>query len=101
QRFCVMTVVAPEGTNQKSEDMVIRVYGCKETLAEANRWAKSIRDSCDMWDVYVVKTNSWAPLPPRISEIDEVQFTDARVQAVHDSYVEHQRGQKRDMMERL
>ncbi|KAG5192201.1 hypothetical protein JKP88DRAFT_173782 [Tribonema minus] len=101
QRYCVMTVVAPEGTNQKSEELCIRVHGCKESIAEANRWARKLRDSNTFFDVYVLKTNEWAPLPPRVDEIDSVNFTDGRVQAVFDSHREHQKGQKREMVERL
>ncbi|KAG5179790.1 hypothetical protein JKP88DRAFT_158138 [Tribonema minus] len=101
QRYCVMTVVAPSGTNQKAKELLIRVHGCRESLAEANRWAKSLRNENNFFDVYTLKTNEWAPLPPRIDEIDNVNFTDGRVQAVFDSHREHQKGEKKEMMQRL
>ena len=76
QRYCVMTVVAPEGTNQSSKELAIRIYGCRDSVKEANKWAKAIRDSNPFWDVYVVQTHEWAALPPRIDNIEEVRCTE-------------------------
>lgn len=101
QKFTICSIVAPEGTNQKSKQMMIRFYGCAETLDEANAWAKRIRDSNNFFDVLVAQNFEWVPLPPNISEIENVQCTDERVQQIRDSYVEHLKGQKRDMIERL
>ncbi|KAG5182874.1 hypothetical protein JKP88DRAFT_272843 [Tribonema minus] len=101
QRYCVMTIVAPHGTNQKAEQLTIRVHGCRETMAEANRWAKAIRDDNTFFDVFCLKTNAWAALPPNVNEIDNVNMTDGRVQAILDSHREHEKGTKREMVERL
>jgi hypothetical protein len=101
QRFTVCSIVAPEGTSQKSKEMMIRFYGCTETLEEANAWAKRIRDSNNFFDVYVSENWSWVPLPPCIDKIENVQCTDQRIQQIRDSYISHLKGEKRDMIERL
>jgi hypothetical protein len=101
QRFCVMTVVAPEGTNQKSKEMAIRVYGCRSNMKEANKWAKAIRDNNPFWDVYVVSCNEWAALPPRIDSIEEVRCTEERVQTIHDQYVFEEVEKKKELELRL
>ncbi|KAG5179386.1 hypothetical protein JKP88DRAFT_280288 [Tribonema minus] len=38
---------------------------------------------------------------PHVTQIDNVQFTDSRIQSIRDSYIDHVKGQKRDMIERL
>jgi hypothetical protein len=103
QKYAILTIVAPTGTNQttKSGDMLQRIYGCTETLEEANAWAKRIRDSNDFFDVYSVELHEWVTLPPKIDQIDDVQFTDKRIQGIRDSYISTLKGQKRDIVERL
>ncbi|KAG5192865.1 hypothetical protein JKP88DRAFT_156481, partial [Tribonema minus] len=94
QRFCVLTVVAPRGTGQRCKDMLIRIHGCKETAEEASAWARSLRDSNDFYDVYVASTNEWVPLPPDVSTVEEVGFTDRRVQDIHDNFTAFLKGEK-------
>jgi Family of unknown function (DUF5832) len=101
QRYCVMTVVAPNGTNQKCDELMIRIHGCRKSMADANKWAKALRDSNDFYDVFTVKTNEWAPLPPNLKEVGEVSFTDQRVQTIHDNFVSHLKGEKKELEERL
>lgn len=101
QQYCVMTVVAPKGCNQKCKELMIKVYGCKATLEEANEWAKRLRDSNDFLDVYTLKTCEWALMPPSLDRIDTIRYTDSRIQSIRDSYVDHLRGEKADMAERL
>jgi hypothetical protein len=101
QQFTVLSVIAPTGTSQKAKDLMIRVYGCCETMEQANTWAKQIRDSNDFFDVYVLQNHEWAPLPPNCDEVDFVSYTEKRVQDIRDSYISHLKGEKRAMIERL
>jgi Family of unknown function (DUF5832) len=101
QKYCVLSVVAPEGTNQKCPEMAIRIHGCRPTMADANAWAKALRDSNDFFDVFVCTTNEWVPLPPNLKDVGEISYTDKRVQDIHTSWVEHLKGTKADMIERL
>jgi hypothetical protein len=101
QRYCVMSLVAPEGTNQTSKEMALRVYGCRDTLQAANKWAKALRDNNPFFDVYTVKCCEWAALPPRIDSIEEVRTTEERVQKIHDEYVFENVCKKKELEERL
>jgi Family of unknown function (DUF5832) len=101
QKYAVVSIVAPEGTNQKAPDLMIRIHGCRATLQEANAYARKLRDSNTFFDVYCVQTHEWAPLPPRLDEIEDISFTDERVQSIRDSYIEHLKGQKAELIERL
>ena len=103
QRYALVTIVAPEGTNQRTKDgsMLMRIYGCAETLEAANAWALRLRDSNDFFDVYTIELHEWVTLPPNVAEIDDVNMTDKRVQSIRDSYVAHLKGTKKDLAERL
>lgn len=101
QNFTVLSVIAPTGTNQTAKDLMIRVYGCCDTLETANALAKKLRDSNDFFDIYVMPNFEWIPLPPRVDEIDYVNYTEKRIQTIRDSYVDHIRGEKAAMVERL
>ena len=101
QRYCIMTVVAPEGTNQKSKEMMIRVHGCRASLADANKWAKRLRESNQYFDVYTLKCHEWAPMPPRIDQIENVQTMDERIQAIHDQFKAEKKGQMKALEDKI
>jgi Family of unknown function (DUF5832) len=101
QSFTVLSVIAPTGTNQTAPDLMIRVYGCCETLEKANAWAKQLRDANDAYDVYVMPNFEWVPLPPRVDEVDYVNYTEKRVTEIRDNYISHLKGEKAAMIERL
>ena len=101
QQWAVLSIVAPQYTNQTAPEMAMRIHGCKPDLQSAKTWARAIRDSNDFFDVLTCPTNEWVPLPPKLTEIEDINYTDKRVQDIHDSYIEHLSGQKRDLIERL
>jgi len=69
QKFCILSIVGPTGLNQKHKQLCIRIYGCKKSKADANRWAALIRDD-NPFDVYVMPTSIWGVLPPDVGIID-------------------------------
>lgn len=101
QKFAIISIVSPDGLGDKCKDLAIRIYGCKPTLEEANKYAKELRDSNPYWNYYTMPTHEFAPLPPRIEDIEDVQYTSSRVQQIHDSYKIHLKGSAKDMAERL
>ncbi|KAG5186472.1 hypothetical protein JKP88DRAFT_241081 [Tribonema minus] len=101
QNFTVLSVIAPTGTNQTAPDLMIRVYGCCDTLESANAFARSLRDANDVYDVLVMPNFEWIPLPPNFEEIDYVNYTDKRVTEIRENYISHLKGEKAAMIERL
>lgn len=101
QKFAVLSVVSPDGLGDRCKDVAIRIYGTRATLEEANKYAKELRDSNSYWNYYSVPLHEWAPLPPRIEDISDVQYTSSRVQDIHDSYKTHLKGHAKDMADRL
>lgn len=101
QRFCVCSIVAPEGTDQKCAQLAMRVYGCKGSMSAANAWAKKLRDNNPFYTVYVVQCHEWAALPPRLDAIGEMHSNEERVQSIVEQYVEEEKGRKRELEEKL
>lgn len=101
QKFAVCSIVGPSGCNQKAPDLMIRMHGAFPTIEEANKYSRALRDSNDFFDYYAVEMHEWVPLPPRLDEIDDIQYTDTRVQNIRDSYINHLKGQKRDLIEKM
>ena len=101
QKFAIISVVSPDGLGDRCKDVAIRIYGTRATLEEANTYARELRDSNSYWNYYSVPLHEWAPLPPRIEDIADVQYTSSRVQEIHDSYKIHLKGHAKDMADRL
>jgi hypothetical protein len=101
QRFCVLSIVAPEGLNQKHKDLAIRVFGCKASRAEANRWSKALRDDNPYFDVYVLDCHQWAVLPPDIGKIKDIQGTNERLQDIYAQFKEENIARTKDIEKRM
>lgn len=101
QRYCVLSIVAPKGLNQKCDELAIRVYGCKATVEEAHKWSKELRDDNPYFDVYVMDTCKWGVLPPDIGKIKNVQTTNDRLQMIYDQFKEENIARTKDIERRL
>lgn len=101
QNWAVMSIVAPNGLNQKAEELCVMMYGCCRTEKEAKELAQKARDTNDMFDVFVAPTYEWLPLPPKLEEVQEHNYTNDKIQSIHDNFLSHLRGEKADMTKRL
>lgn len=101
QRFVVMQIIGPEGCEQKAKELAIRVCGCYKTKEEADEVSLKIRNDNDFFSSYVAPMYEWLPLPPIVDAIEDVRGTDERVNSIRQSYIDHIRGDKREMLERL
>ncbi|CAM9966908.1 unnamed protein product, partial [Chrysoparadoxa australica] len=101
QQYCVCSVVAPKGTTQKCEHLAIRVYGCVATVEEAQKWAKMIQGANDFTDIFTIPTCQWAPLPPDVTQIEDVHYQEGLLQEIRNDYVSNLKGDKKQMADRL
>lgn len=101
QKYCICSVVAPQGTNQVSKQLAIRIHGCRASVQEANKWARALRDSNPYFDVYCVQCNEWAVLPPHIGSIEDVNTTDDKLNEIFAAFKAEEKAKKQDMEKRL
>lgn len=99
QKFCVLSIIGPTGLNQKHKQLVVRIYGCKQSRAQANRWAAALRDD-NPFDVFVMSTAEWGVLPPDVGLID-LPGDNERLEKVMDSYKKEQKEGKAALKARI
>ena len=76
----------------KHTEFMIKIRGAFGTKGEAEEHAKELQGMDNSVDIYVVNMYEWLLLPPPpVSEMDNVKYTDERLQAIMDGYKENQK----------
>lgn len=97
QEFVVISVVSP--AQGKSDTLAVVVRGVFATIDEARKFAEDHNDG--KFDVFIVKAGYWFPLPPNYDRIDDVRYTDERLQMLMDAHLEEQNKCKKVIDERV
>jgi len=101
QKFVVMSIVCPEGTNQTASFFGIKVFGCFSTLEAANAYAKSLQEQCDAFDYFTIETQCWAKLPPQVEKFDDQNFLEDELEALKNTMVRNRKARTKMMEERM
>ena len=76
----------------KHTEFMIKIRGAFGTKAEAEEHAKELQGLDNSVDIYVVNMYEWLLLPPPpVAEMENVKYTDERLQAIMDGYKENQK----------
>ena len=76
----------------KHTEFMIKIRGAFGTKGEAEEHAKELQNMDNSVDIYVVNMYEWLLLPPPpVSEMENVKYTDERLQAIMDGYKENQK----------
>lgn len=104
QVYACMSVVGPE-CPQKSDNFGLKIYGCFATRDEAANHAKRLQKEDATFDIYVVDMYKWLLIPPDRNQIDDVHYTNEKLEEIMTKYRENQalatkmfEERKRDMM---
>jgi hypothetical protein len=104
QLFACLSVVGPEAP-QKCDKFGIKIRGAFSTRDEAANHAKRLQKEDATFDIYVVDMYKWLLIPPDASKIDDVHYTNEKLDEIMTGYRENQRQgakmfeeRKRDMM---
>lgn len=102
QRYCLLSVTGPEGCGQKSDNLTIRFYGCRETKQDANKWARKLEQKTGHFDVLSVQCNEWFALPPRMNAgSNEERGNEERVDDVFEQYKSEELANKEQLKRQL
>jgi hypothetical protein len=63
QKYALISVVSPQ-SNQKSDNLCLKIRGAFNSLEEANKQAEMLQKLDTTFDIYVVEMYSWLLLPP-------------------------------------
>jgi hypothetical protein len=104
QLFACVSVVGPE-CPQRNDKFGIKIRGAFSTRDEAERHAKRLHKEDATFDIYVVDMYKWLLIPPEIDKIEDVHYTNEKLEEIMTKYKENQRmaavmfeQRKRDMM---
>lgn len=101
QKFAVMSIVCPEGTNQKSANFGVKIFGCFSSLQDANDYAKKLQGECNAFDYYTVETQCWAKLPPKVEKLDDQNYQEEELEALKNTIIKTRQAKAKMMEERI
>ena len=104
QVFACLSIVGPE-CPQKNDKFGIKIRGTFATRDEAANHAKRLQKEDDTFDIYVVDMYKWLLIPPNAASIDDVHYTNEKLEELMTGYKDNQAmaakmfaERKRDMM---
>lgn len=105
QLYACLSIVGPE-CPQKNDKFGIKIRGCFNTRSEADSHAKRLQKEDATFDIYVVDMYKWLLIPPDAEKIDDVHYTNDKLEELMQGYKENQamaskmfEERKRDMVE--
>ena len=105
QLFACLSVVGPE-CPQKNDKFGIKIRGAFNSRDEAASHAKRLQKEDATFDIYVVDMYKWLLIPPDATAIEDVHYTNEKLEELMSGYRENQQmaakmfaDRKRDMME--
>lgn len=105
QLYACLSVVGPE-CPQKNDKFGIKIRGAFNSREEAASHAKRLQKEDATFDIYVVDMYKWLLIPPDSTSIEDVHYTNEKLEELMSGYKENQQmaakmfeERKRDMME--
>lgn len=105
QLYACLSVVGPEAP-QKNDKFGIKIRGAFASRDEAANHAKRLQKEDSTFDIYVVDMYKWLLIPPDPTKIEDVHYTNEKLEEIMTGYKENQaeaarlfNERKRDMME--
>ena len=99
QLFACLSVVGPEAP-QKNDKFGIKIRGAFATRDEAASHAKRLQKEDSTFDIYVVEMYKWLLIPPDNTKIDDVHYTNEKLEEIMTGYKENQAQAARMFQER-
>lgn len=105
QLYACLSVVGPE-CPQKNDKFGIKIRGAFNSREEAASHAKRLQKEDATFDIYVVDMYKWLLIPPDPTVIEDVHYTNEKLDTLMSGYKENQQmaakmfeERKRDMMD--
>jgi len=89
QVFACLSIVGPEAP-QKNDKFGIKIRGAFGTRDEAANHAKRLQKEDPTFDIYVVDLYKWLLIPPDPTKIEDVHYTNEKLEEIMTGYKENQ-----------
>lgn len=99
QLFACLSIVGPEAP-QRNDQFGIKIRGAFATREEAANHAKRLQKEDSTFDIYVVDMYKWLLIPPDPTKIEDVHYTNEKLEEIMTGYRENQAQAARMFQER-
>ena len=99
QVFACLSIIGPEAP-QKNDKFGIKIRGAFATRDEAANHAKRLQKEDPTFDIYVVDLYKWLLIPPDPTKIEDVHYTNDKLEEIMTGYKENQAQAARMFQER-
>ena len=99
QIYACLSIVGPEAP-QKSDKFGIKIRGAFANRDEAANHAKRLQKEDPTFDIYVVDMYKWLLIPPDPTKIEDVHYTNEKLEEIMTGYRENQAQATRMFQER-
>ena len=89
QIFACLSIIGPEAP-QKNDKFGIKIRGAFATRDEAANHAKRLQKEDPTFDIYVVDMYKWLLIPPDPTKIEDVHYTNEKLEEIMTGYKENQ-----------
>lgn len=89
QIYACLSIVGPEAP-QKNDKFGIKIRGAFANRDEAANHAKRLQKEDPTFDIYVVDMYKWLLIPPDSSKIEDVHYTNDKLEEIMTGYKENQ-----------
>lgn len=99
QIYACLSIVGPEAP-QKNDKFGIKIRGAFANRDEAANHAKRLQKEDPTFDIYVVDMYKWLLIPPDPTKIEDVHYTNEKLEEIMTGYKENQAQATRMFQER-
>jgi len=99
QVFACLSVIGPEAP-QKNDKFGVKIRGAFSTRDEAANHAKRLQKEDPTFDIYVVDMYKWLLIPPDPTKIEDVHYSNEKLEEIMTGYKENQSQASRMFNER-
>jgi hypothetical protein len=99
QIYACLSIIGPEAP-QKNDKFGIKIRGAFATRDEAANHAKRLQKEDPTFDIYVVDMYKWLLIPPDPTKIEDVHYTNEKLEEIMSGYKENQAQAARMFQER-
>ena len=89
QVFACLSIIGPEAP-QRNDKFGIKIRGAFATRDEAAKHAKRLQKEDPTFDIYVVDMYKWLLIPPDPTKIEDVHYTNEKLEEIMTGYKENQ-----------
>ena len=101
QRFALLSIVGPSGTNQRNEKFGIKIRGCFDNEHDLKRHVERLRKEDKIMDIFAVDMYKWVLIPPDTNAIQDQEYQEEELNNIIKGYVESQAKAKEVFNERV